>query len=301
MRPPDLNLEPELAAQSPLDGRALFLLATPDSGAERLLRALACFPGVAAAPVPTHVFSQGVGRVLEHWRLDEGPQALSGLASEQELLLASRLLADAPLVARLEATGGERVVEYSPDHISHADEIAGLYPDACLIHVVRDGRQVAARLSSPAHGWPARHAARRWIDDQRAVQAIEHPNLYVVRIEDLLRDPARLLAALVPHLGLDPAPDSLELAAAAVGAARPLPTVREGRAGAVVEIVGSDLLHHFDYQSRNGKAPQYVAAWGDMLWSGSSAFGRRVATEVVPDLAGRARSMVRGLAGPRRS
>jgi len=295
MRPPQLELDVDAAAASSLNGRVVFLLATPESGAERVLSALGAFPGVAAAPAATNVFNQGIHRILDHWRIDPGPQALSGLADVQSFLLAARLLADTPLAAFADTTGADLVVEYSPDHIMFADEIAGLYPDACLIHIVRDGRQVAARLSTPVHSWTPRGAAKRWVDDQRAMLEFEHPALYVVRIEDLLREPERLLGTLASALGLDVDADALGRAAAALGEARALPTTNHGRAGAIVDIVGPDLLLHHGYDTGSARLSQSVAAWSDMIGSGGMGFARKVSGDVSRRVAARAVRVRRAL------
>ena len=294
MRPPDLTLDADAAAASPVHGRLIFLLATPGSGAERLLRALGTLPGAAVMPAPTHIFECGVDWLLQHWDGGEsGPQALSGLADAHSLLLETRLLADAPYEAFLRRTGADRVVEYSPGHISFADEIVGLYPDAVLIQVVRDGRQVAARLSSGSGQPSPREAAKRWIDDQRLVRTLVHPNLYNLRIEDLLRDPVQLLSAVAPALGFAVDSDAIDRAAAEVGAAAALPTMTKGRAAAIVEIVGADLLHHFDYEMNTARLPQRMAAWSDMAISANVKVGQRLGAGVARRLAGRVRK-VRG-------
>ncbi|MBV8297331.1 MAG: sulfotransferase [Acidimicrobiia bacterium] len=298
MKPEPLALDVEAARASALFDRAIFVLATPETGAERLLRALGALPGVAAAPVPTHLFSQGIGRLLDHWRLDPGPQALSGLADAGDFLLAVRLLADAPLAALAKAQGAEWVVEYSPRHPAHATEIAGLYPDARLVHLVRDGRQVAARLSSPVYGRPARYAARQWIDDQRAVADLEHEHLFVVRIEDLLAEPEGVLVELVAALGIGDPP--LAVAADAVGRPRDLPAAMPGRAGAIVETVAYDLLAHFDYPAGGIGRSSRAAAWAEMLAASSAGVAGRLATETGSRAVGRARSFVRSIAEPRR-
>jgi len=294
MRPPELALDEGAAGESAVYGRLIFLLATAGSGAERLLRALGTLPGAAAMPAPTHIFECGVDWILEHWDGGErGPAALSGLADAQSLLLETRRLADAPYEAFLAQTSADRVVEYSPGHIRFADEVAGLYPDACLIQLVRDGRQVAARQSSPPHESSPREAAKRWIDDQRLVLSLEHPHRYDLRTEDLLRDPVRLLSALVPALGFEVDDDAIARAAAVVGAAPALPTVATGRAGAIVEIVGADLLHHFDYEMNTARLPERVAAWGDMAISANVEVGHRLGADVARRLRRRVRK-VRG-------
>src|SRR5581483_4119183 len=201
-------------AESPVQGRVVFVLATPESGAEQVVAALGCLTGVAAAPVPTHVFSQGVELILDTW-LSRTKDALGDKADDARFFAAVRALADAPLAARLDATDAGRVVEYSHDHIRLVGPMMVLYPDAQFVHVVRDGRQVVANLTSPLLGWAPFEAARRWCDDQRAVIELwDQPNLHAVRIEDLRADPASALRELAAALDLDPSSDDIAAGAA---------------------------------------------------------------------------------------
>src|SRR4051812_49042017 len=196
-----------------VQGRVIFLLATPESGAEQVLAALDCLTGVSAAPVPTHVFSQGVESLLDTW-LSRTKEALGDKADDARFFADVRRLADAPLAARLDATGADRVVEYSHDHIRLAGPMMVLYPDAQFVHVIRDGRQVVANLSSPLLGWAPFEAARRWCDDQLSAIALwEQPNLHAVRIEDLRDDPVTGMAELATQLGLQPTAEDLTAAA----------------------------------------------------------------------------------------
>ena len=304
---PEESLGPEGAAASSLNGRVVFLLASRDTGAERLSAALDHIPGFAAA-VPTHLFSTGVEEVLDHWvvsTLANAPVGYFGMVEAQELLLAARLLADAPLAAVRAARNADRVVEYSPDHISQASTIAALYPDAHLVHVVRDGRQVAARLASPAHpnrhrvgggphgrparqlrGWRARDAARRWCDDQRAVLAVRHPNLHVVRIEDVLDDPSSTLSWLSTEIGVAPTSEGLESAVAAFGARERPPEPRAARPAAMVELLGADLLAHYGYDTVGAMQPWHAAARIELGLQSSIEGGRRRAIEVAARLTG---------------
>jgi hypothetical protein len=285
LRPPTIELDVDATKESAVHGRVIFLLATPGSGAERLRRALGALPGARAATVPTHIFIQGVDRILDHWRLENGPQALSGLADVQPVLLATRLLADAPYAAFLAQSGAQRVVEYSEDHIMVADEVAGLYPDACLVHVVRDGRQVAARLSSAVYKWSPRDAARRWMQDQRIMRGLEHPNVHVVRVEDLVARPGGVLRSLAPALGFDVDAEQIERAAAEIGAGPALPTIATGRAGATVEIVAPDLLIHYGYDAGTSSRHQLAAAWSDLIASGGVRIGRQIGAGIRSRLA----------------
>ena len=115
------------AAASLLHGRLVFLLATRETQAERLLTALGSLPGVVVAPVPTHLFSEGIDELLDHWRTGLAPnQGLEVFAGEQRVLLAVRRLADAVLGAIPGSATATRIVEYSPDHITGTKTIASL-------------------------------------------------------------------------------------------------------------------------------------------------------------------------------
>jgi len=242
-----------------VQGRVIFLLATPESGAEQVLAALDCLTGVSAAPVPTHVFSQGIESLLDTW-LSRTKEALGDKADDARFFADVRRLADAPLAARLDATGTDRVVEYSHDHIRLAGPMMVLYPDAQFLHVIRDGRQVVANLASPLLSWAPFEAARRWCDDQRAAIALwERANLHAVRIEDLRDDPAAGLTDLAAQLGLAPSTDDLAAAANVLGdGARPLPHDAGDRHANLVDVLGPDVLAACGYEPSE---PTRVGRW----------------------------------------
>ncbi|MBV8984872.1 MAG: sulfotransferase [Acidimicrobiia bacterium] len=290
MKPPEL-LEEAGAESSALHGRAVFVLATPGSGAELLLRALDLLPRVATVPVPTHLFTQGLGRILDHWVHDDHKQGLWKLGTAQDVLLATRLLGDTALDAVRVANGADVVVEYSPEHATAVDDIIALYPDAHLLHLVRDGRQVAAHLTTSAWKLGAREAARRWVDDQRAVLELgDRPNLHILRFEDLVAAPAIVFGELSDRFGLEADPAAIAAAASVLGdGERRVPASRGTRAGTIVEIVGPDLLLHYGYDATAADSSLRVAAWGDLLAAGAAGVGKRLAAAAGSELARRTR------------
>jgi hypothetical protein len=216
---------------STLAGRVIFVLATPETGADWLVRALDHLPGVTAAPVPTHLASQGIDTLLDTW--DARISYAMGDRADAELFLDQvRVLADAPLAAWRRRQGAERVVEHSPDHISHALALTSVYPDASFVHLVRDGRQVVSSLASPLLAWPPWLAARRWCDDQRAVAALDNVSVHTVRVEDLFRDPAYYVGGLASRLDIDADSTSLQSVVDLFGSGdRSMPSVSTGRVG----------------------------------------------------------------------
>jgi len=286
MRPTE-PLDIELAKESSLFGRVIFVLATPASGADVLMRALSEFPQVAVIPTHTDLFSYGMQRILDHWVQDGTNQGMHHVCSdEQEFLVAARLLADAPLEAARTALGGDLVVEYTPDHIKMVDDIRALYPDARIVHVVRDGRHVADRLASGRDAIPARYAARRWVDDQRSAMAAAVDGS--VKLEALLTDPVGALKALAGGLDIDAPGSALASAASHFSSgSQLLATPVTGRAAAIVEIVAPDVLAHFEYELDKSARSARLAAWAEISGSGTVVAAGKARRRVQERLAER--------------
>jgi hypothetical protein len=266
---------------STIRGQAIFVVATPESGAERVVRALAALSGVTSTDVPTHLFSQGIGLLLDTW-VTRTRDALGDRADDSAFLASVRTLADAPLASRLQTTGADRIVEYSPDHIPLVGPMMTLYPDAHFVHVVRDGREVSSRLSSQLLQWAPFAAARRWCDDQRAVMTLgDQPNLHWVRIEDVVEDPEALMGELSDRLGVDTSPEALAVAAAAIGSPQlGAEHPDRGRTATLVDVLGADVLAFYQYPVREHSTAERVVARaslgpiGEVAWAARGALQR---------------------------
>lgn len=121
-----------------------------------------------------------------------------------------------------EADGKNRVAEKTSGNLFYFRELHALFPDALLIHVIRDGRDVAASLLG--RGWTdgagrplpytrdARHGAKLWGDMVRAGRAAGQDcgERYVeVHYEELVRAPERVLRGLCERIGEPWHPDML--------------------------------------------------------------------------------------------
>jgi omega-hydroxy-beta-dihydromenaquinone-9 sulfotransferase len=127
-------------------------------------------------------------------------------------------------LAYLATTAGKRAAcEQTPRNIFYADKLLALYPDARMVHIVRDPRAVLAsqknrwqmrklggrnvpwaeviRLWFNYHPWTM---SRLWVRASQAALALEpHPRFRIVRFEDLVENPESLMRDLCDWLGID--------------------------------------------------------------------------------------------------
>jgi hypothetical protein len=172
--------------------------------------------------------------------------------------------------ARLDLPPEKRLLgEKTPLLTQRLEFLEILFPDARVLHVVRDGREAAAsavaqRLSQDggpaiAPGSPAWYdlvdaAARGWVEAVRAsrVFGASRPERYhEVRAEDLRADPAPHLGAVLRFLGAGDTAADVGACLATAGeppAAAPLfPTLLDERAQRIVLDRQEPLLRQFDY------------------------------------------------------
>jgi hypothetical protein len=104
--------------------------------------------------------------------------------------------------------GKSRWGEKTPHHTLCWRTILEGFPDVRVVHMVRDGRDVALSFRAapfgPKHVYQAAHHWRRYLTSAEAAQAVLGPKAFlVVRYEDLLTDPQRELRRVCDFLGED--------------------------------------------------------------------------------------------------
>jgi hypothetical protein len=108
------------------------------------------------------------------------------------------------------------VVDKNPAYSLHVALIRQMFPDAAMVHIVRDGRDVAASMLAASRGWgrdwaPAdvTLAARTWRTNvESAAGAAQLGGRYLqVRYEDLLETGPQVLADCLGFVGVAAAPD----------------------------------------------------------------------------------------------
>jgi hypothetical protein len=245
----------------PLDDRLVFVIGSPRSGTSFLAGAIGSLPGFV-----------DLGEVAPL------KAAVPELVQLEPHAAARRMRRILGLARRIGLVGTVRAVEQTPE-LAHVVRIVPLaYPEARIVHIVRDGRDVACSLldkpwlrrekarsddaglayGSYARFWvepdrrdefetatDARRAAwvwRRYVSAARsAAGALE------VRYEELVQSPEIVAAALARHLGVpvEPLVAGLDRAhAGSVGRFRR--DLNEAQLGDVIDEAG-DLLRELGY------------------------------------------------------
>jgi hypothetical protein len=123
------------------------------------------------------------------------------------------------LYASLLAASGKRILgDKTPNHSPHLPLIERLFPQAQILHLVRDGRDCAASSARSREGINRRNVAelgRLWPRNNLAIARFGErapARYHRVRYEDLIADPARELAAICAFVGESFEPRMLDFA-----------------------------------------------------------------------------------------
>lgn len=110
-----------------------------------------------------------------------------------------------------------RWVEKTPSNVPYAEELFRLFPDAKLIHLLRDPRAVFAsrrRLLLDRYGayTKAHRLVREWNHSARQIERLRNyrDNCLVIRYEDLVRDSRGVMERICRFAGIDFLPGLLE-------------------------------------------------------------------------------------------
>jgi hypothetical protein len=207
---------------------APFIVGVPRSGTTLLRLQLDAHPELAL-PAET-----GFGEVARRFEgsavtREELLEALTSMPTWPDLSMSREALAE--LLAEVEdgdlsaglraffrgyaaARGKARYGDKTPGHVGDMDVLSRVLPEARFIHLIRDGRDVAASLRglpfAPGDGGIAAIAAA-WRDTiWRARRVAAHlPHYTEVRYEDLVSEPERVLRELCDFLELEFAPEML--------------------------------------------------------------------------------------------
>ncbi len=179
--------------------RPIFIVGCPRSGTTLLRLILDSHPSVSAGPESR--FLWGLRAIEErNWSTLEG----FGLSLD-EWHANVRTLFEAFHLRYAEHQGKTRWADKSPDYALMLDYVDVLYPDAQIVHIVRDPRDVIDAWRR-FYGLKSVHrAARAWVRYVRSAHdfAARHGDDKVMelRYEDLVREPESTLRPLFAWLG----------------------------------------------------------------------------------------------------
>lgn len=198
----------------------VLLIGAPRSGTTWLQQMLGAHP-LVATPQETDLFSRFLQPLLDSWeRETRGGQAgieqrrFKGMHS---VLTASEFAATGTdLVSRVVANasalkpGSEVVVEKTPSHSLCASSISLFAPNAKIIHLIRDGRDVASSLVASGNSWggwwapkTVTRASEVWSEHTRGASAAAGSDNYLeVRYENIQSDGASTLERVFAHIGI---------------------------------------------------------------------------------------------------
>jgi hypothetical protein len=226
--------DPRAAAAGLID-HAVFVCGRGRSGSSLLLRLFDGHPQVYAIPRESRLLtevgpgfrSSGDRAAVEAYMLDrfadefragearadaarrvrEGVAALdpaSPLLGRELIRIALEALA-----AARDPAGARCFLEKTPKNEEHFDEIFRMFPEARVIHLVRDPRAVyLSNKRSEAYRMEPGFAARQWVKSLRyslrqVVKFGRAPQMLMLRYEDLVGRPRETLESLCGFLGVD--------------------------------------------------------------------------------------------------
>jgi len=161
--------------------------------------------------------AQVLDEILRHptfayWVLSE--EAARATVAERRPSSYAELVA-ALFAAHAELLGKPRWGNKTPENVLHIELLARLFPRAVFVHVIRDGREVAASLVD--QGWTTKGLvghAYWWRDcvtaGRRAGQGLGPARYCEIRIEDLIADPQGVLEGVCAAIGESYSPRMLE-------------------------------------------------------------------------------------------
>ena len=212
--------EMEAVGTAPAEPILVQLVGAPRSGTTWLQSLLGAHPTIAT-PNETDLFSRFLSRLDEGWawqvrggtsdwaaRRHKGlPSVLTG----DEFVDLGRGFVDAALAAVIRMKPEASVVlEKSPSHSLCTDVVRTYAPDARFVHLVRDGRDVAASVVAASRGWGRTWAptsigaaARVWVEHVEGARRAATTGCYLeVRYEELMSHGPAVLERVFDFCGV---------------------------------------------------------------------------------------------------
>jgi hypothetical protein len=126
---------------------------------------------------------------VREWRLPAGPPRRQGRTGSA----AFRAALEAPYLAYAHTQGKSRWGDKTPYYVTELDLVKRIFPEARIVNLVRDGRDVGMSLLrvpfGPGNMWAAAHQWREAVDAGDAAAARYGRDVLTLRYEDVVSDP----------------------------------------------------------------------------------------------------------------
>lgn len=207
-----------------------FIVGVPRSGTTLLRVLLGSHTQIASAPETPWIVG-GYGktsmRQLVNGLTKEASGPLKNLTGVDRgvIISGARYMVQSILECYLESVAKPFLVLKTPDDIAHVEFLVELFPDARLIHIVRDGRDVACSSAAKRNtGWGDKlnggygvitieNAMKRWATWEAqaadALAKLPKNQILKLRFEDLVGSPVAELQKVTLGLGLNFEPEML--------------------------------------------------------------------------------------------
>ncbi|MEI8335327.1 MAG: sulfotransferase [Actinomycetes bacterium] len=207
----------------------VLLVGAPRSGTTWLQQLLGAHP-LIATPQETDVFSRFLQPLYDSWIRETrgGEEAivkrrfkgLHSVLTESEFTAIGRgIINEVVANAAGLKPGSEIVVEKTPAHSRCSSSISLFAPDAKIVHLIRDGRDVASSLVAAGNSWGGwwapktiTRASEVWSEHIEGARDFAGMDGYLeVRYEDLRTDGASTLERVFAHIGVAATIEECEL------------------------------------------------------------------------------------------
>jgi len=135
------------------------------------------------------------------------------VTQESGMFLANRFYIEDDYLNKFNAAAAAEckslILEKTPRHVWHIDYIRSKYPGTKFILTTRDGRETVSSLYDRTKNFQA--SLTRYADDSiMSLRQLDKKDTMLVRYEDLLEDPVKLIQKICTWVGVDFEPEMLE-------------------------------------------------------------------------------------------
>ena len=199
---------------------------------------------------------------VREWNLARRPPDRAGLSGEA----AYRHALEAPFAAYAGERGKPRWGDKTPLYVHHLDEVRRVFPEARLVVLVRDGRDVALSLLDvpfgPGNVWGAARMWRSAVEAGDRAAAAWPESVLTVRYEDLVDAPEQVVPEVCTFAGISYSPAMLAIEEASAGN---VAAGQEGWFRRLSEGISRDSVGRWRREMTRDRVALFQAEAGDAL------------------------------------